>query len=309
MISIRTLIASFGFALLTTNVLPGAMAVELGFDPVMEDPVVVDRQFPPSSVELSINSNEDDMHGLLYLAQGKGPHPTLIFLNGFPGYEQNLDLAQSLRRAGFNILTFRYRGSWGSEGTFSILNARDDVTAATAFLSDPKNPSAARIDTDRLGVVGHALGGFLALEAAAIDPDLKCVIALAPANMGVMAEAARTDPQYRAELEKDTGQFGPINGVSGQVLVEELLSHPELNAITLATQLAPRPLLMIGASSDKVLPNALFHTPLTVAYQSLEWPALRVILMDGDHSFSWNRIAVTRKVTDWALTSCVAPGD
>lgn len=306
-ISIRTLVASAGFAILSMQALTGANAVELGFDPVMEDPVVVDRQFPPSAVELTFQSSEDDMHGLLYLAQGKGPHPTLIFLHGFPGFEQNLDLAQSLRRAGFNILTFHYRGSWGSGGTFSILNARDDVAAAAAFLRDPKNPSAERIDATQLGVVGHSLGGFLALEAAAIDTDLKCIVAITPANMGVMAEAARTDPAYRATLEEDTGQQGPINGVTGEVLVAELLSHPELNAITLATQLAPRPLLLIGASSDTVLPNALFHTPLTVAYQSLEWPALRVVLMDGDHSFSWNRVALTRKVTDWALTSCKAP--
>lgn len=307
MIFIRTLIAIAAISALASVPLTGAFAVELGFDPVMEDPAVVDRQFPPSTVELTIHSSEDDMYGLLYLAQGKGPHPTLILLHGFPGFEQNLDLAQALRRAGFNILTFHYRGSWGSDGTFSILNARDDVAAATAFLNDPKNPSAARIDTEHLGVAGHSLGGFLALESAAIDTNLKCVVALTPANMGVMAEAARTDPDYRAELEKDTGQLGPINGVSGEVLVEELLSHPELNAITLATQLAPRPLLLIGASSDTVLPNALFHTPLTVAYQSLEWPALRVILMDGDHTFSWNRIAMTRKVTDWAMSNCMAP--
>jgi hypothetical protein len=288
----------------TIAIAPAQAANELGFDPVTEDPTVVDRQFPPSSVEVVIHSGEDDMHGLLYLAQGKGPHPSLIFLHGFPGYEQNLDLAQSLRRSGFNILTFHYRGSWGSEGTFSILNARDDVAKAADFLRDPQNPSAERIDAARLGVVGHALGGFLALEAAAIDQRFGCIVALTPANMGVMAEAARTDPAYRAELEKDTGKIGPINGVSGEVLVEELLSHPELNAISLATQLAPRPLLLVGASSDTVLPNALFHTPLTVAYQSLEWPQLRVILMDGDHFFSWNRLAMTRKVTDWAAANC-----
>lgn len=246
------------------------------------------------------------MHGLLYLAQGKGPHPTLVLLPGFPGYEQNLDLAQSLRRAGFNILTFRYRGSWGSEGIFSILNARDDVAAATRFLRNPENPSATRIDGARIGLVGHAMGGFLALEAGAIDQELSCIVALAPANMGVMAEAARTDPEYRAALEEESGKMGPVNGVSGEVLVEELLSHPELNAVTLAPQLAPRPLLLVGASSDTVLPNAIFHTPLTIAYQSLEWPALRVVLMDGDHSFSWNRIALTRKVTDWAQANCTA---
>lgn len=300
--TIQTLLFILAFVGLANS----AVANELGFDPVMEDPVVVDRQFPPSTVELSIESGDAAMHGLLYLAQGKGPHPTFVLLHGFPGYEQNLDLAQALRRAGFNVLTFHYRGTWGSEGIFSILSARDDVAAAVRYLRNPKNPSAERIDGSRIGLVGHALGGFLALEAGAIAPDISCIIAITPANMGVMAEAARTDPDYRATLEEDTGKAGPVNGVSGKILVEELLSHPELNAVTLGLQLAPRPLLLIGASGDTVLPNAVFHTPLTIAYQSLEWPALRVVLMDGDHSFSWNRIALTRKVTDWAMTSCKA---
>jgi esterase/lipase len=50
------------------------------------------------------------MYGLLYLAQGKGPHATVLFLHGFPGNEKNIDLAQAVRRAGFNALVFYYRG-------------------------------------------------------------------------------------------------------------------------------------------------------------------------------------------------------
>lgn len=297
-------IQSLFFFLALGGLAASVSADELGFDPVKEDPIVVDRQFPPSTVELSIASGDAAMHGLLYLAQGKGPHPTLVLLHGFPGFEQNLDLAQTLRRTGFNILVFHYRGTWGSEGVFSILSARDDVAAAVSFLRDPKNTSAERIDATRIGLAGHSLGGFLALEAGAIDSDISCIIALAPANMGVMAEAARTDPEYRATLEEDTGQMGPVNGVSGEIMVEELLSHPELNAVTLAPQLAPRPLLLIGASSDTVLPYQVFHTPLAVAYQAIDWPDLKIILMDGDHNFSWNRLALARNVSGWAESYC-----
>ncbi|MDO8912512.1 MAG: hypothetical protein Q8N10_08825 [Phenylobacterium sp.] len=32
------------------------------------------------------------------------------------GNEKNLDLAQAVRRAGWNAVTFNYRGSWGSPG-------------------------------------------------------------------------------------------------------------------------------------------------------------------------------------------------
>ncbi|MFD3266336.1 hypothetical protein [Phenylobacterium ferrooxidans] len=32
------------------------------------------------------------------------------------GNEKNLDLAQAVRRAGWNAAAFNYRGSWGSPG-------------------------------------------------------------------------------------------------------------------------------------------------------------------------------------------------
>lgn len=63
------------------------------------------------------------MSGLIYIASGAGPHPTVILLHGYPGNEKNLDLAQSLRREGWNVLFFHYRGAWGSEGEFSLTGA------------------------------------------------------------------------------------------------------------------------------------------------------------------------------------------
>src|SRR5471030_2308140 len=59
------------------------------------------------------------INGVFYLAAGAGAHPTLVFFHGMPGNEQNLDLAQAVRRLGWNVLTLHYRGSWGSPGRYS----------------------------------------------------------------------------------------------------------------------------------------------------------------------------------------------
>src|SRR5215831_15659996 len=48
------------------------------------------------------------MNGVMYAAAGDGLHPTVLTLHGLPGNEQNLDLAQALRRAGYNVLSFHY---------------------------------------------------------------------------------------------------------------------------------------------------------------------------------------------------------
>src|ERR1700721_1446167 len=96
---------------------------------VISDPVP-DPVHPPRSAQVLIPSHGMEMNGLFYLAGGAGPHPTIVLLHGFPGNEQNLDLAQAIRRAGWNVLTLHYRGSWGSPGKFSFSNALEDSDAA-----------------------------------------------------------------------------------------------------------------------------------------------------------------------------------
>ena len=85
---------------------------------VIADPAA-DKQFPPGLSILTIPSNGSEMDAFLYLAAGPRPHGTVVLLHGLPGYEINGDLAQSIRRAGWNVLLFNYRGTWGSTGTFS----------------------------------------------------------------------------------------------------------------------------------------------------------------------------------------------
>lgn len=56
----------------------------------------------------------------LYSAGGEGPHPTVLLLHGIPGCEQNLDLAQSLRRTCFSSVIFS-TGDAGAAKVFFLL--------------------------------------------------------------------------------------------------------------------------------------------------------------------------------------------
>ena len=78
----------------------------------------VDVAHPAHSMVLHIPSHGVLINGLMYSPSGAGPHPTLVICHGLPGNEKNLDLAQAVRRAGWNAVTFNYRGSWGSPGNF-----------------------------------------------------------------------------------------------------------------------------------------------------------------------------------------------
>ena len=100
--------------------LVGLPALAAAPEPLASDPAR-DAEHPPAINELTIPSDGSRMPGLIYVANGPGPHPTVVLLHGFPGNEKNLDLAQALRRAGFNVLFFHYRGAWGAEGDYLSL--------------------------------------------------------------------------------------------------------------------------------------------------------------------------------------------
>src|SRR5579863_10657922 len=125
---------------------------------VISDPAP-DPDHPPHSSQVLVPSHGEGMNALFYLAGGAGPHPTMVLLHGFPGNEQNLDLAQAIRRAGWNVLTVHYRGSWGSQGTFSIAHAVEDGDAAVAFLRRPEVAAKFGIDPSRMVMGGHSMGG------------------------------------------------------------------------------------------------------------------------------------------------------
>src|SRR5690349_16610806 len=174
--------------------------------PATEDPAA-DRTHPADNFAFTIPSGSGAMNAMLYTASGTGPHPTLLLLHGFPGNEQNLDLAQAARRAGWNVLTPHYRGSWGSPGAFSFANCLEDARNAVAFLRRPENAARYRIDPRRIAVAGHSMGGLMAAWAGADDGVIGAALIDA---WDIAAErAAIADPVYRQRFidEELTGDM------------------------------------------------------------------------------------------------------
>ena len=95
-----------GLAFLSSRPLPAQTAPAA----VVADSAI-DKQSPPGFAVLTIPSHGVELDAWLYLASGSNPHGTVILAHGLPGYEMNGDLAQSIRRAGWNVLLFHYRGT------------------------------------------------------------------------------------------------------------------------------------------------------------------------------------------------------
>ena len=265
-----------------------------------------DPDFPPAIEELAISSDGARMPGLIYIANGEGPHPTVVLLHGFPGYEKNLDIAQALRRAGFNVLFFHYRGAWGAEGSYSIRQLDDDTLAALAFLRDPANAGIYRVDTAHLSLLGHSLGGYTALAAGSQDREVICVVAMAPANLGFWKEGFAKGDAVGERLFAYADSLFMLEDFDGAVMRRQLQSASvdELDTRGFGPALRGKSVFMVVGDEDTVTtPEAMFQ-PVVAAYERVEGLDLEHHIITGDHSFSWSRLLLTRLVLDWLERDC-----
>jgi pimeloyl-ACP methyl ester carboxylesterase len=280
------------------------------------DPVAMDapRAEPPaSSPELQFQSGGTHLNAVAYLAAGPGPHPTAILLHGFPGNERNLDLAQVLRRAGWNAFFFHYRGAWGSGGEFSFGNALEDVAAVVAALREPVFAAQYRVDRERIVLIGHSMGGAAALISAAELAEVRCVASLAGGNLGALARGLAANPEAseRAAARFESWGEGRING-SGAALVAELAANAARFELTArAPALAAKPVLLVAGARDDVTPPAQHHAPLVAALRAQPGAQLSELTLDVDHAFSEARVALARGLLGWLEASCgvAATGD
>lgn len=268
-------------------------------DAVADAAPTYDAAFPPSIEELSFQSGGDRLNGLIYLADGPGPHPGVVLLHGFPGNEKNLDLAQDLRSDGFNVLFFHYRGAWGSEGDYTLTHVIEDVAAATDYLR--ANAETFRTDPDKIILVGHSMGGFAALQGAARDARISCVAGIAPADMGANAAAFEASPEAMAGFMAYSGSLQMLHGLTGEKIVAEVKANREaFDLRALAPKLEGKSVLLIGGDKDTSVPAERVMMPLIAAYEADKGIDTTAVILSGDHSFSWSRDQLIATVIDWA---------
>ncbi len=288
----------------TADIAPVAAPADIS-SPISTDPAQIDEDNLPALAEVHFESAGQRLNGLIYLANGAGPHPTVMMLHGYPGNEKNLDLAQSVRRAGYNVLFFHYRGSWGSEGDFGFEHVIEDAGTAATFLRE--NADVYRVDPERIIPIGHSLGGHTALHTAARDEQISCAAGLAAADFGIVGGAFNEDPEAAAGFAAYTDGLvaGPLDGFSGQQAMAELTENTVRFALaSLAPALSEKSVLLVAAERDAAVPPAAFHDPLVAAYAENAKIDLHHELLDGDHSFSWTRIEMTETVIAWLDGNC-----
>jgi Dipeptidyl aminopeptidases/acylaminoacyl-peptidases len=250
-----------------------------------------DRDHPARMEVLHIPTGGVKINGVAYLASGAGLHPTFVLFHGIPGNEKNLDIAQAVRRAGWNAITLNYRGSWGSPGQFRFAGNLEDADAVLAFVQDTANARQLGIDTRRIVVAGHSMGGWVTVHTAAHHPELLGAVLISAADMGTIN--SRMHNSLEAFMADN---MESLAGVTPQSMADDLRQNSQRFRFDDAVAgLARTPLLVLTAN-DGLAPDA---DRLVKQLRALGNSRITLVHEATDHSYSDKRIALETAIINW----------
>lgn len=252
-----------------------------------------DRPFPPELQQEILAGKRGRLLVTIYRAGGEGLHPTILLNHGFPGIEKNFDLAQALRRVGFHVVTYHYSGSWGSDGSYSYANDLEDGETLLEFI---RTNETYGFDQEKLFVVGHSVGGFVAAHLFARHKELRAGVLLTPCDLGGVISLPEEMEAKRLLMEIFEIGAPWLNGTSPEALFAEVSDRQaEYALLSLAEKMADRPVFCLGAAKDESCPPEAHCLPWVEKLREMGGTVVYEIL-DTDHSFSDVRLTMIEKV-------------
>jgi uncharacterized protein len=267
------------------------------------------RSSPASMKSFQIPSHGAFLNAFVYVAAGPGPHPAVVLLHGFPGNERNLDLAQDIRSAGWDVLYFDYRGSWGSPGDFSFTHAIEDTAAAIDHLRSAQMAQILRLDPTRIVLIGHSMGGFMAVQAAAADPGIVGIGLISAADMGGRIPRPVTRDREQTAIKAlsaayDRDGMAPLSGCTPEGLAREMIANAaSWSFMTKISSLTSRPVLVVTSEDAYSRGDQGFAGALRRAGNS----RVSTLHLTTDHAYSDQRGPLSSAVLRWLATIASPP--
>ncbi|MCS5735590.1 alpha/beta hydrolase family protein [Herbiconiux daphne] len=256
---------------------------------------VLDATDGVTSTAVTYDSGGLTISGVLRVPAGEGPFPGVVVVHGSVDperYDTGGDLESEQRvlvANGYAVLATDLRGYGSSDPADSEDNLTVDpgfgwptvldwgmaldVVNALAVLRSGQVPE---VDPDRIGLVGHSLGGLLALDAAVIAPgssDMVVALSAATSSFGEVIEGYEASG---ADVTETTA--GPT---------QDPEYWADVSPRTFFDR-ATEPLLLIhGGADDTALPEWSQET--AAAWQAEGLEAQAVILDGADHALKPRR--------------------
>ena len=278
-------VLSFANLLAQDNVqhIPAAVISDPPSDPV----------HPATMAWPDIPSHGAKMYAVIYIAAGEGPHPTVLMLHGFPGNEKNLDLAYSIRRAGWNVLVPFYRGAWGSGGTFSLHSRgrSNRVSTFSATLKMRRNFASTQTTLCLSATAWEVL-----LPRMQPHTSRKCSqwrSSQRRISVSLCASSGVNDPQF---WERWNDNASRLVGTTAEAVVKELDSDStKWNYMNCVPLLKNRPVLVLEADDRNTSDNQELADRLHKGGDA----RVTEVHMHTDHPFSDHRIAMQAAIVNW----------
>ena len=245
-----------------------------------------DKSYPAGSTELFIPSASSLLAGIMYRPNGSEKHPTLLLLHGFPGNERNLDIAQVVRAHGWNVLYFNYRGSWGSQGKFSLKNCVEDVSNVVAFCNKYKD--SLKIDTSNIVLFGHSLGGWVCLKSLEQLPQIKKGFALSTGNFYGLLKQVPSEKQLIEALPLVFPNYFVLNSTNLEIFLPAFKEISYLKLATDVTTLREKQIMMLDEHvGNKEIADSIKEMHLSF-FDYQVW--------ETDHGFTNKRVSLMNKL-------------
>ncbi|MEL6923610.1 MAG: alpha/beta fold hydrolase [Bacteroidota bacterium] len=263
----------------------GCRQMTIETDPVPTDATIDANEAPAFNRELIINIAGDSIAAYALIAKNKTPKATVILIPGYPGNDNNFDLAQALRKNAYNVILFNHRGAWGSQGQYSYSNCLEDVEALVDYFGQTKVAADLRIAPDRFSLIGRSYGGGIALLKGHELAAVKNIIAITSVNYGSLMQQYNSLEElsgYRRYMRKQIMMQHDIDA-----FLQELLDKKNsFNIANYKTAIAQKRVLLID-DSDK----------------NKDWidalEGVQSVVLPSDHNFIETREQLIQLVLDW----------
>ncbi|MEA1958324.1 MAG: alpha/beta fold hydrolase, partial [Chloroflexota bacterium] len=246
--------------------------------------------------KIDFSSGTLQLHAMIYLPKGEGRFPGAVMCHGVASDHRSMrPSAQQLARRGCVALTLDLRGHGKSDGTLDSDIGRD-VIAAVEILRNH-----AKVNGERIALVGHSMGAVASLYAATVADDIKALVLLSlPAEMdGFMGfwspmyakaerigttilEFPRLGPlPFIGWLNKLTFRFWMwIRGYKMRIDIrQDTESWAALNSSDNIAKINDTPKLFMHCKGDKWLP----YEKTVELYEKAKIPKEMVLLEGGFH--------------------------
>jgi dienelactone hydrolase len=246
---------------------------------------------------VEVDSPDGPLPGIFIRAPGEGPHPVMLFFDGFDITKELMAISvrDVFARRGISCLAVDSPGVGEPLRLRGVPSRPDYEVPAGCFIDYLETRDD--VDTERIAVMGVSLGGYYSPRAAAFEPRIKACVAWG----AILDYGATWKRRWETRSDAVPVPFHQLPWVMGTDTMEAALERVQQWTLIDVLPKLTLPFLMLHGENDKQVPLADAHTAFDlVASDDKE---LRVFTeTDGgaEHCQVDGGSAALNYIADWA---------